>query len=141
MMHQKRGERKEPPEGKAPYLADFPIGSIQYGVASKQLQIRTRTTLFNNTIQFIRFSRVFSFARSDHIDLAATRGKRAQLPTRSKEDNLCHISEIKPCPLSIRLPILAYLLPHQIPPIGKSPLLHDSQPFRQQRIWNPQIEM
>src|SRR5580704_14700537 len=85
---------------------------------------------------------MLALSRRKKIDLSAARLERARiLALHAEQQNLRHIAKIKPDAAAIRAPVFPDFVPDDVGLVEKSPCSQDRQALRQQRIWDPKIEM
>src|ERR1700723_1629932 len=83
--------------------------------ARKQLKMRTGRTGFDYRILLVRLARMLTLSRRKKIDLPTSRLQRARiLAFHTKQQNLCHITEIKSDSAAIRSAILADFVPDDV---------------------------
>src|SRR5947208_1792539 len=116
----------------------LPVGSLTTG---EEFQKGAWTTGFNNSIQLIRFARMFTLLGFDNVHLGAPRRQGPKLSADAEEDHLCGIAKVKPDSTPVRTTILPNFMPDEVGLVLKSPCRHDLKPFAQQRIRYPEIEM
>jgi hypothetical protein len=63
------------------------------------------------------------------------------MPLHPEQQELGHVSEIKPNAASVWPPVLADLVPNDVCLISESPSFHDIQSFKQEGVRTPEIEM
>jgi hypothetical protein len=64
------------------------------------------------------------------VDLPPTRGKRPQVSLNPEKQKLGHVAEVETNPASVRPPVLADLVPHDVGFVGESPSLHHLKGFK-----------
>ena len=83
-------------------------------ITRKHLKERHWRASFNEVILLIRFTRMLTLTRLNHVDLTTSWGKRAHRTAHTKEDKFRHITEVETNSPAIRPTILTTLRSHQV---------------------------
>jgi hypothetical protein len=77
----------------------------------------------------------------DDVDLPASGLFGSQSPPRPEQQQFSRIPKIKPNASPIRAAIFADLVPYDVGFVSESPRFQHIEPFAQEGVWNPQVEM